>query len=85
MTHSRLPIPSNHRSSLDSNDSPLYLPNNKLDSLSRRDFLKLTSAAAAAGIALPYITQPAAAQSMTSTERELLLMAIDAARDAGAD
>lgn len=85
MTQSRLPIPSNHRSSLDANGSPIYLPNNKLESLSRRDFLKLTSAAAAAGIALPYTKQPAAAQSMTSTERELLLMAIDAARDAGAD
>lgn len=54
-------IPANHRASLDANGSPLYVPENRIESLSRRDFLKLSTAAAAAGIALPYTQQPAAA------------------------
>lgn len=80
-------IPINHRGSLTAHGLPLSLPGSAADNLSRRDFLKLSAAASAAGIALPSLVraQPAAAQSMTSSERELLLMAIDAARTAGAD
>lgn len=59
--------------------APLHLPQD----ISRRDFMRLSAAVAAAGILLPS-TKPVAAQSMTSSERELLLHAIDVARSAGA-
>tara|TARA_B110000305_G_scaffold25845_1_gene23625 strand:+ start:1645 stop:3246 length:1602 start_codon:yes stop_codon:yes gene_type:complete len=59
--------------------SPLHLPHD----VSRRDFIRLSAAVATAGILLPS-TKPVAAQTMTSSERELLLLAIDVARSAGA-
>lgn len=74
-----LPIPQNHRGSTSLEGTPLILPAD----LSRRDFMRLSAAVAAAGILLPS-TKPVAAQSMTSSERELLLHAIDVARSAGA-
>lgn len=74
-----LPIPQNHRGSTSIAGAPLNLPQD----ISRRDFMRLSAAVAAAGILLPS-TKPVAAQSMTSSERELLLHAIDAARSAGA-
>ena len=76
-------IPINHRSSTSSAGQPLLIPGD----FSRRDFMRLsaaTAAAAAAGIFLPPQAR-VAAQSLTTTERELLLIAIDAARSAGAD
>lgn len=76
-----LPVPTNHRGSASQSGSPFHLPSD----YSRRDFIRLTAAAAAAGILLPIQRAPVAAQSMTSTERELLLMAIDVARSAGAE
>ncbi len=75
-----LPIPINHRGSLTATGEPLLLPVN----ISRRDFLRYSSALAAAGLLLPR-PRPVAAQVMTATERELLLLAIDAAMAAGAD
>ena len=51
--------------------SPLHLPHD----VSWRDFIRLSAAVAAAGILLPS-TKPVAAQTMTSSERELLLLAI---------
>lgn len=51
---------------------------------SRRDFLKIAGAGSAAGFSLLH-NQTSAAQSLTSTERELLEHAIDAAMSAGAD
>ncbi|MEC8356489.1 MAG: metallopeptidase TldD-related protein [Pseudomonadota bacterium] len=62
-----------------------FVPQSPLDApkLSRRDFMRLSAMAAGAGILLP--APPAAAQSMSSTERELLALAMDAARSAGAD
>jgi TldD protein len=73
-----LPIPINHRPSVSNLGSPAH------DSrqFSRRDFIKLAGAGAAAGSVVS--AAPAAAQSMTSSERALLLLAIDVARDAGA-
>ena len=59
--------------------SPLHLPHD----VSRRDFIRLSAAVATAGILLPS-TKPVAAQTMTSSEHELLLLAIDVARSAGA-
>lgn len=79
MTRRSLPIPINHQQSL----TPAGLPSHDLRQFSRRDFMKFagSSAAASSLITLP---RTVAAQSMTSTERALLLLAIDAARDAGA-
>jgi len=77
------PIPINHRGS----SSPSGVPRD----FTRRDFMRFgsaTVAAAAMGILLPYPQRVAAqslAQSLTSTERELLQLALDAARSAGAD
>ena len=73
-----LPIPVNHRPSVSNLGSPIH------DSrqFSRRNFIKLAGAGAAAGTVVS--AAPAAAQSMTSSERALLLLAIDVARDAGA-
>lgn len=79
MSTNPLPIPQNHRASVNRAGAPAQLP----DSLCRRDFLRLSAAAAAAGLLLP-MHKPAAAQSMTATEKELLLYAIDVARSAGA-
>ena len=79
-----LPIPANHLGSASASGAPLSFPDNfSAGQLSRRDFMRLGVVATAAGILLPS-TKPVAAQSMTSTERELLLLAIDAARNAGA-
>lgn len=75
-----IPTPVNHRGSLSPTGQPLLLS----DNLTRRDFLRYSAAAAAAGLILPR-SRPVAAQPLTSTERELLLLAIDAARSAGAD
>jgi len=79
-----LPIPQNHRASWPSDDSKYGTPLNLEKYLSRRDFIRVSAAAAAGGILLPAF-KPVAAQSLTSTERELLLHAIDVARDAGAE
>lgn len=79
MPVTQLPLPQNHRGSATGAGTPLALPSN----LSRRDFMRFSAAAAAAGILLPR-SQPVAAQSMTSLERELLLHAVDVARSAGA-
>jgi TldD protein len=76
-----LPVPSNHSGSL-VRDGQSLRPGHPARALSRRDFIKLAGAGAASPLILP---GPAAAQSMTSTERALLLLAIDVARDAGAD
>jgi TldD protein len=51
--------------------------------LSRRDFMHLSALAAASGLVLP--RRPIAAQSMTSSESELLALAMDVARSEGAD
>jgi len=75
-----LPVPQNHRGSLSCHGSPIQFSRPH----SRRDFLRVSAAAAAAGLLLPTY-KPVAAQSLTSTERELLLHAIDVARDAGAN
>ncbi len=79
MTNRRLPIASNHKASLSAQGLPSHSPRQ----FSRRDFMKIAGGAAAAPaiIAMP---NSVAAQSMTSTERALLLLAIDVARDAGA-
>ncbi|PCI77465.1 MAG: TldD/PmbA family protein [SAR86 cluster bacterium] len=74
-----LPVPQNHRGSTSMTGAPLQLPHD----IPRRDFLRLSAAVVAAGILLPS-TKPVAAQSMTSSERELLLHAIDVARSTGA-
>lgn len=76
-------VPKNHSGSV----APTGLPVHFSRDFSRRDFMRLTSATAAAaavGILLPS-SKPVAAQSLTSTERELLLLAIDTATSAGAD
>ena len=75
-----LPIAVNHRGSLSAAGIPLPLSSK----VSRRDFLRYSSALAAAGLLVPSSTK-VAAQALTSTERELLLLAIDAAMSAGAD
>lgn len=79
-----LPIPINHRASSSIGGSQIIRPNHNSREFSRRDFMRLAGTGAAAGsviAAAPKI----AAQSMTSTERALLLLAISVARDAGAD
>ncbi|MGB1847710.1 MAG: metallopeptidase TldD-related protein [Pseudohongiellaceae bacterium] len=80
----RIPLPINHLGSVTESGKP-FVPQSPLDApqLSRRDFMRLSAMAAGAGILLP--APPAAAQSMSSTERELLALAMDAARSAGAD
>ena len=75
-----LPIPVNHLGSLSDSGKP-FIPETNV---SRRDFMRYSSALAAAGLLVPK-PQPVAAQTLTSTERELLLLAIDAAMSAGAD
>lgn len=75
-----LPIAANHRGSLSATGIPLPLDSK----VSRRDFMRYSSAFAAAGLLIPS-GKPVAAQPLTSTERELLLLAIDAAMAAGAD
>ena len=84
----QLPVPINHRGSCAINGRPLQraeiASGRFANVLNRRDFLRLTSAAAAAGLSLP-LWRPVVAQTLGSTERELLLLAIDAARSAGAD
>ncbi len=75
-----LPVAVNHRGSLTASGTPLPLSG----SVSRRDFMRYSSTLAAAGLVLP-AARPVAAQPLTSTERELLLLAIDAAISAGAD
>lgn len=76
----RLPIPQNHLASLQPDGTPRRLSAN----LSRRDFMRYSAAATAAGLILPS-TGPTVAQVLGSSERELLLLAIDAAMSAGAD
>ncbi|NKB34042.1 MAG: twin-arginine translocation signal domain-containing protein [Pseudomonadales bacterium] len=76
----KLPLPINHLASLTADGRPAALPRQ----FSRRDFLKIAGAGSAAGLLLTN-AKPVAAQSLTSTERELLLHAIDSAMAAGAD
>jgi TldD protein len=80
----RIPLPINHLGSVTESGKP-FVPQSPFGApqLSRRDFMRLSAMAACAGILLP--APPAAAQSMSSTERELLALAMDAARSAGAD
>lgn len=75
-----LPVPCNHHGSLSQDGTPRLLS----AGVSRRDFMRYSAAAAASGLLLP-VSRPAIAQALTSTERELLLLAIDAARSTGAD
>ncbi len=79
MIRRSLPFPTNHKQSL----SPQGLPSHDPRQFSRRDFMRFagSSAAASSLITLPHTV---AAQSMTSSERALLLLAINVARDAGA-
>ena len=79
-----LPVPANHRGSSTANGMA-FTPGSiaKPHSIGRREFLQLSALAAAAGIVVPQ--RPVAAQSMTSTERELLLFAVDVAQSEGAD
>jgi TldD protein len=77
-------IPINHLGSATTAGSP-FIPNSAAlqTGLSRRDFMRLSALAAASGLVLP--RRPVAAQSMTSTESELLSLAMDVARSEGAD
>ena len=77
-------VPVNHLGSATIAGSP-FIPNSAAlqTGLSRRDFVRLSALAAASGLVLP--RRPVAAQSMTSTESELLSLAMDVARGEGAD
>ena len=77
-------VPVNHLGSATTASSP-FTPNNAplQTGLSRRDFMHLSALAAASGLVLP--RRPIAAQSMTSSESELLALAMDVARSEGAD
>ena len=77
-------VPVNHLGSATTAGSP-FTPNNAplQTGLSRRDFMRLSALAAASGLVLP--RRPIAAQSMTSSESELLALAMDVARSEGAD
>jgi TldD protein len=77
-------VPVNHLGSATTAGSP-FTPNNAplQTGLSRRDFMHLSALAAASGLVLP--RRPIAAQSMTSSESELLALAMDVARSEGAD
>ena len=77
-------IPINHLGSATTAGST-FIPNSAAlhTGLSRRDFMRLSALAAASGLVLP--RRPVAAQSMTSTESELLSLAMDVARSEGAD
>jgi TldD protein len=87
MTKQQLPFPRNHLPFYHSNNSVLdAAPTTQSTSINRRDFMKLagiTAAGPAIATRFP-LHSPVAAQSLTSSERELLLLAIDAAKDAGA-
>ncbi|MEC7766842.1 MAG: TldD/PmbA family protein [Pseudomonadota bacterium] len=86
MSHQQLPFPKNHLASYYSNNASLgTAPAEQTASVNRRDFIKLAGIAAAPVITPQFPFQsPVAAQSLTSSERELLLLAIDVANDAGA-
>ena len=86
MSHQQLPFPKNHLPSYYSNNASFgTAPAERAASVTRRDFMKLAGIAAAPVIASQFPLQsPVAAQSLTSSERELLLLAIDVANDAGA-
>ena len=77
-------VPVNHLGSATTAGSP-FIPNSAAlqTGLSRRDFMRLSALAAASGLVLP--RRPVAAQSITSTESELLSLAMDVARGEGAD
>lgn len=77
-------VPVNHLGSATTAGSP-FIPNSAAlqTGLSRRDFVRLSALAAASGLVLP--RRPVAAQSMTSTESELLSLAMDVARSEGVD
>jgi len=77
-------VPVNHLGSATTAGAP-FTPNNAplQTGLSRRDFMRLSALAAASGLVLP--RRPIAAQSMTSSESELLALAMDVARSEGAD
>jgi TldD protein len=76
----KLPIPQNHRASLNAAGNPVHLPQH----FSRRDFMRLASTSAASTALLANV-KPVLAQSLTNFEKALLLYAIDVAMDAGAD
>ena len=86
MSHQQLPFPKNHLASYYSNNASLgTAPAEQTASVNRRDFIKLAGIDAAPVITSQFPFQsPVAAQSLTSSERELLLLAIDVANDAGA-
>ncbi|MFK7864218.1 MAG: TldD/PmbA family protein [Pseudohongiellaceae bacterium] len=84
MAFRALPIPTNHQASTSVSGSSIIRPSHSTRHFSRRDFMRLAGAGAAAG-SLVVPAAPLAAQSMTSTERALLLLAISVATDAGAD
>lgn len=77
-------VPVNHLGSA-TTAGPPFIPNSAASQtgLSRRDFMRLSALAAASGLVLP--RRPVAAQSITSTESELLSLAMDVARGEGAD
>ncbi|HCA35545.1 MAG TPA: hypothetical protein DEP13_02770, partial [Gammaproteobacteria bacterium] len=77
-------VPVNHLGSA-TTAGPPFIPNSAAlqTGLSRRDFMRLSALAAASGLVLP--RRPVAAQSITSTESELLSLAMDVARGEGAD
>jgi len=87
MSKQQLPFPRNHLPFYHSNNSVLdAAPTTQSTSINRRNFMKLagiTAAGPAIATRFP-LHSPVAAQSLTSSERELLLLAIDAAKDAGA-
>ena len=86
MSHQQLPFPKIQLASYYSNNASLgTAPAEQTASVNRRDFIKLAGIAAAPVITSQFPFQsPVAAQSLTSSERELLLLAIDVANDAGA-
>ena len=67
----RIPVLINHLGSVTKAGRP-FVPQSHLDApqLSRRDFIRLSAIAAGAGLLMP--APPAAAQSMRSSEQELL-------------
>ena len=87
MSKQQVPFPSNQLPFYHSTNSGRdAAPTTQSTSINRREFMKLagiTAAGPAIAARFP-LHSPIAAQSLTSSERELLLLAIDAAKDAGA-
>lgn len=76
----KLPIPINHRSSIRADQRSLTGPY----SFSRRDFMKMTGGALAAATIAAAVPQKKA-YAIGAAEKDLLLYAIDVAKDSGAD